>query len=216
MSAKKSRFFLIFAILPFLTSCSNVVCDVSDVQATVVFDYHDEDSLPDSRTCIFVKIDGDVSRTESIKIVNTENKYEWRVENPTLLQSKAGDWAGSANVRGEGENALPQGNYRLHYKNMAGEEAEMDFSVIYPAQFSEQQATDFPKALTDDSLTFSEKIAVYDKNGDLLFFGNIEKNTDSILKKFPDADFIRVCYEDNSKKYMCFMPPEYLEKKAEN
>ena len=199
----------IFFSAAFLCGCDSVVCDVSDVQATVVFDFRDSETQAQTRACVFVQTSGDVSRTDSILVQREDGDERWRVENPVLLSSSSGEWAGSANIRGEAGLAIPEGNYRIFYKNASGDEAEAEFSVWYPDGMENCTASDVLSRL--ESGSFSEKIAVYDRNLVLIFFGKLEKNdAASVLKKFPDGAFMRLCYQDNSKKYAVFMPPVSL------
>lgn len=201
--------FLLFMI--FFASCNNAVCDISDVQATVVFDFKSESEKAECRTCVFVQTQANAWRTAEITVFDLSSDYFWRVENPVLLSSKAGDWAGCTNLLGENGEALSCGDYRIFYKNASGEEAEEDFSISYPKEFLELSASDFPKAL--ESGSFSKKIAVYDENGSLIFFAPLENESKTaVSEKFVDGAFMRVCYVDNLKKYACFMPPVSLSK----
>ena len=95
----KTVVFLLFMI--FFAGCNNAVCDISDVQATVVFDFRADDEKPECRTCVFVQTQENAWKTAEITVFDLNSDYFWRVENPVLLSSKVGDWAGCTNLLGE-------------------------------------------------------------------------------------------------------------------
>ena len=195
-------------------SCSNVVYDVSDVSATMIFDYESENESPRCRLAVFVQTESEAARTQDIIVSSQNYPYKWIIDNPILLNNSADEWAGYTNLQTQNGEAMDSGRYLIEYKSLSGETSQAQFVISYPQKLKECGAIDFPDILAGEKYT--EKIAVYNANGDMIFFGKKDASVEdakSVKSRFPDADIMRLCYADNARRYACFMPSVELEEK---
>ena len=63
----------------FLFSCSNGDPSVSSSSYKLIYDFKDEDSLPDISLSVFVSVESDETRGESLRIVNEKSGLEWKL-----------------------------------------------------------------------------------------------------------------------------------------
>lgn len=219
------KVFTVLLIIGISFSCSNSVPDIENVTAITVFDFDTVISAPKVRFSVFVETSENVRRADSIcvsfleKTLSDENNvasgiypfYEWHVNSPELIEYSKKNFLGYSNFQ-----ELINGKYNFEYYNVDGKHCNADFSISYPEEFLSSTAEDFPDVIPD---SYSEKIAIYSVNGNLLYFGKKEsswKRVSAIKRKYPDGASFRICYASNSNNYVCFMPSESLENEAES
>ncbi len=201
----------LFICLFSFSSCSPVVCDIIDVSATMIFDYESEEGAPKSRLAVFVQTENEAARTQDIIVRSKTSEYKWIIDNPILLNNTSDEWAGYTNLQSRNGEAFESGTYRVEYRTLSGESAETQFSVWYPKELKECDAKDVLSVL--ESEKYVEKVAVYNANGDMIFYGKQDdsvKDENAVKIRFPDGEIMRLCYADNRRRYVCFMPPVEL------
>ncbi|MBQ8680512.1 MAG: hypothetical protein IJ530_12235 [Treponema sp.] len=209
-----SVFFCFIALFSFsLFSCAESEADVVSASATAVFDYSDSESLPSVRLAVFVQVTSDIQRADNFTISNTESGYTWSVAKPGIFTGLNKSYAYSLNLNVPEGDSFPTGEYMLLYKDAAGSEDSIRFSVNYDKELLSANSTACKKILSN----VTENVAVYDASGELLFMGKAKsswKNNDAILRDYKLARTKRICYVAPGNSIICMMPAEKL--KTEN
>lgn len=212
--------FFLYGILIFtlcvLFSCADASPELILASGSMVFDYEENDSLPDTRLAVFVQMESEVQRAETLVMESRSSGYCWRVTSPKLFRNGDKKWACYTNLQPPAKAKIPDGVYDFRYIDAAGEEAASSFIINYP----EQLLTTKAENVRDVLKSVTENIALYDKNNVLIFFGKSRNNwvsNASILRDFNAAVTKRRCLSANNNRVICLLPEESLleKKKAE-
>ncbi|MBQ6781694.1 MAG: hypothetical protein IJP62_10780 [Treponema sp.] len=199
---------LALAIFPFF-SCADSDPDIVTVSGTMVFDYADEESFPAGRLAIFVQTASEVQRVESIVATHKQTGYTWRVSSPVVFKSGDKQWTCYTNLQSPEQTHIPNGQYECTYIDAAGEEVTATFVVNYAEKLFETKSADIKNVLTSST----DSLALYDKNGVLLFFGKKKSNwrvNANILRDYSHAVMLRHCLSSANNRAVCLLPPESL------
>lgn len=202
-------FSFLFISLSFF-SCADNEADVVQASGTMIFDFKDNESLPDVRLAVFLQVTNDVQRTESFTISHEKSGYFWNVSNPGIFTGMNKKYAFSLNLTAPEGSEIPKGTYRVKYFDAAGKDDEISFSVNYDEKLLKSNAQNFRDTLTNSN----ENLALYDDSGELLFMGkakNTWKSNDAILKDYRVAKTKRLCYVTPGNAVICMMPEEKLQ-----
>lgn len=154
----------------FLCSCSDSEPDLSSATGTVIIDYQKENSNPEIRMAVFCMSKSDSRRSASFVVENLETKLQWRVYDPEIFKNGSSWWTGCSKLYPEENNEFPQGLYRFEYIDKAGNTSETKFLVSYKKEFLTMNAKQAGEKLSEGFDSFTEKIALYDKNDTLVYF----------------------------------------------
>lgn len=211
---KPKPFFLLFVFflsLAFLfCACSSSEPKIDAVSYSVVFDFADENTQPSVRLSVFVEAD-EIQRVENISVVHDETGLVWKIENPRKILAKdKKTWAGYTNLVAASGSKIPQGKYSVFYTQSSGEETDSSIYVSYPKDFEGKTAGAISSLLP---VGYSEKIALYNSDNDLLYFANKKsawQSNSDIKREYPQAVTKRQVFAPLTNSVVCMMPVEIL------
>ena len=215
MGSKLFLFLSSFAFLFFsLVSCSNDEPDVAQVSQVVVFDYGDDESVPEQRLAVFLSMESDVHYASKITVKNEAEGYEWLQGGVRKLQGVSDrDWAYCVNLVPPDGMFISQGSYTVVYEDSAEKEVSSTFNLFYQENLVDSRSGDFPQILT---CQFFRKVAIYSADDVLLYFGERKAEWDYdefIFQDFSNAATVRDVYVMNTDTVLCLMPPVDLHNK---
>ena len=203
--------FFIFYILIFsFISCSQNVPEITHVDYSVVFSYHDEESKPDVRLSLFVKNLNDVRRCERIKVHSVSSDYIWNTDNIKNISYGDSSWSGNVNFVVPELEKIPSGRYEISYINSDESNDDFYLDLIYDQSLYEKKLSDIPEYMSDKAVL---NVAIYNSDGVLLFFGEKSENLDSggdILNSYNNAVSYQDVWITNDKTVICILPEKKL------
>lgn len=197
---------LTVVLCAFLFACSSSEAKVLSVTGTTIFEYEDEKSSPALRFSVFVHIENEAQRTESLKIVHRATKYTWYVSNPVIFTNSNKNYAGYSNLKSPGPDAVLTGTYDVFYYDAAGNEAKTSFSVSYKKELIDSPCTEI-RNITKGIL--AENTILYDKNMNMLYYGakkSTWKADVNIMRDYNKAAYIRTCLATTSGSQLYLLP----------
>lgn len=181
--------------------------DATAVQAHLILDWEDEQSLPVERLSVFVETASNVRRLESFSVKTGD--YTWNVESPIFFQSGDRQWAGWPHLEPAPnlEKArFPMDNYQVECVDAAGKKDTASFSIATNAALLDANAGQV------EGMIFSsqKRVAVYSSSNELLYF-DIRKNNwisdEAIFSGVKDSSYYRdVIMTGNT---LCFLPKKF-------
>lgn len=199
---------LSLAVSLFFFSCANSVPSMSSATAFLVCDFKRADLEKDLRLAVFAETENDVRRTDSIKITNDADGLEWLVTQPVFIKNaRQSQWTGYTQLVYPDGKRIPPGIYRILYTDATGKTDEITFSVNFSDKIYTAKISDFPQIFENN---FSEKIAAFDENENLVFYNVKDANwqTDKdIFAALTNAAYIRKCYISTNSSVICVLPP---------
>lgn len=216
MRKKNSAYKILFSLFVFLTalfllSCTQSLPEIRYSNLTVIFDYRDNDSLPDSRLSVFVESISDVRRYESINIVNNQNGFTWDVSQLIRVRSAEKMYAGNTNLKVPAGEMIPTGEYKIVYANADLEEVVSKGKLEYDSVFYETKASDIPDLMTQKKgLRY---ITIYDKSDKMIYYG--ERNAQlsdnrKIWNRYSNASYFHEIWILPDKSVICRMPKQMV------
>lgn len=188
-------------------SCSQNTPELSATDYSVIFDYENEESLPSARLCIFASSASDVRRYEKIKIKSLETGYCWEADNLVRLESDDVQWAGYTNLAAPENEELPTGQYEITYQNADEKECTVTLDVRYDVELYEVLLSGLADYMAEKKGI--EKIAVYDKEHILIYFGDRTeefKTTRDIWNRYREAEYYQVIWYLRNGTIICIEP----------
>ncbi len=186
------RLFILCILLFFCFSCEDSNPTLGTVRHMVLYDYNDNRLVPLEKLAIYVELQADPMRIESLSIESLDTGYVWIIDNPQYVNSNDNDndkvWIGSSNILPSRQFLLPRGSYIARYTDVAQRNAEIAFSIDTLVTASDIQEDEYTR----------KNIAIYDDNDNLLYFGSsVSLDSDEeILEKFNSASFTRTILMD--------------------
>ena len=204
-----SLFYVIVSalIIIFVTSCSQVTPELSFSDYSVIFDYHDETTLPDARFSLFMASESDVRRYERIKIKSLETGYIWDTKDIAITESENMQWAGCTNLVAPEDEHFPEGRYEITYYNADEKEYTIILDIVYDSEFYDTPFADIPDLMQKKKGL--EKIVIFNKEKIVLYFGEMSDNfrtTRGIWNVFPNADSYQMMWYTPDGKVICIGP----------
>lgn len=188
-------------------SCSSNVPEIRSASASIIFEYANEDALPTSRFSVFVEAESDPRRFDSMKVESVSKDFEWETDDLDKIDGKNGKYAGYTNfVMPKGEK-IPNGRYKVIYVNADEEEVEAEFYLDYNTKYYELKASQVADYMKNHNGI--NKIALYDENKIMLFFGERTdeyKTTRDIWYKFRDAQEFQDIWTSPNSSVICILP----------
>ncbi len=194
----------------FFTACSQSDPSVLSVTGSVVFDFADDESAPDTRLSLFVQTDTASQRADHITAVHTESGLTWQIPEPRLIAGSDKNWAGYTNLRPAPGDVIKNGSYSCLYVDAAGNEASTVVTVAYPEELLTATALTARDCI---KTAVTEYIALYTETDDLLFFNKRRsswKSNADIAKDYRNAYTMRRCLVTANNGVVCLLPPEAL------
>lgn len=206
----KSRTILFLSFIAFIglfISCSQNTPEISTTDYSVIFDYEGEDAIPSARLAIFASSASDVRRYERIRITSLDTGFCWEADNLARLESEEVQWAGCTNLVAPENEQLPTGQYEITYFNADEKECTVNMDVKYDVGLYEVLLSGLAEYMADKKGI--EKIAVYNKEHILIYFGNKTEElqtTRDIWNKYRDAEYYQVIWYTNDGTVICIEP----------
>ncbi len=195
------------AIIMLFASCSQNTPEITSTDYSVIFDYTNDETLPEARLSIFASSESDVRRYQRIKITSLEAGYTWDTENITMLEAEDVQWAGCTNIVAPAEEKLPVGKYEVTYFNADEKEYTLTLDVKYDLEFYEVLLPALPEVMSKKRGI--EKIAIYDKEHILIYFGDRTEqflSTRDIWNQFRDASTYQIIWYTSNGNVICIAP----------
>ena len=213
-NCKPTLLFLLLALALFCAaSCSEDPIDAASVQANLILDWEDDQSLPSERLSVFIELSSNVRRVESFTVASGE--YSWNVDSPILFESGGRQWAGWPHLEPppakNGQRPLfPLGNYEVECVDAAGKKDKATFSIIINAALLDANASQVEGLIHAPQ----KRVAVYSDSGELLYFDSAKSNWlggATIFNGVKDSSYYRDTIASGSA--LCFMPKKYKDNK---
>lgn len=207
----------VFVFSGFFTSCSQNTPELSQSDYSIIFDYSDEDTLPEARLSLFMASVSDVRRYERIRITSLDTGYIWDTQDICRIQSDNLQWAGCTNIVAPEKEKLPVGKYEITYFNADEKEASITLEIIYDTDFYDILFSALPDVMAEKKGI--EKIAIYDKDKILLYFGDREERlntTRGIWNLYRDADTYQIIWYSIDGTVICIGPEKSVTPEEEN
>ncbi len=195
-------------ILFILSSCSQNMPEIKNVNTAVILEYHDMNSLPSYRLSIFVDSSSDVHRSSHIEILSKNTGYKWECDSPVKIAGRnSRQWAGYTNFAVPDGSEIPAGMYDIKYMNADGESTESYFYISYDAECLSMKASETIEAM--NSKGCRTNIALFDKDGILLYYGEQTpefRDEASFLRNYSTAASYKKVLLASSSSLVCILP----------
>ena len=204
------------AVLSLLCACADSEPDITSVAGTVIFDFVADDEPPSSRLAFFMQTGSEVQRADAVEAVHREQGLRWRVDEPRLIAGSDKQWAGYTNLQPASGDKILNGAYDCFYYDAAGNEDTSSFTVSYPEALLTATAATAKDCI---KTTVSEYIALYNEDGELMFFNKRRsswRTNGDIMKDYRNAFTLRRCLVAQSNGIICLLPTESLKTPAES
>lgn len=195
----------VFAV--FFISCSQNTPELTATDYSVIFDYEKDDSLPSARLAVFASSGSDVKRYEKIRITSLETGYSWEADNLVKLESDDVQWAGYTNLVAPENEELPTGQYEITYQNADEKECSLTLDIRYDVELYEVLLSGLADYMAEKNGI--EKIAVYDKEHILIYFGDRAeefRTTRDIWNRYREAEYYQVIWYLRNGTIICIEP----------
>lgn len=202
-------FFL--SLLIVFSGCSNNVTAVQKTDLNLIFDYSVTPDEPQIRMSVFLQPSQNSKRAKSIRIKSPDDSYEWEATDLINFQEYDNFFSGFTNFCLPEGLKFPQGVYNITYTEADQSENKISASLYVSEDFYKLKAADFNNSVIDK--TFNQKLAVYDENSNLLYYGENNSdfnNTAGILKKYKKAESKQIIWTANDNSIIALMPLQKL------
>lgn len=210
----------------FLVGCSNTTPSLTSIVAVVIYDYKDKNHKPQQQLSVFVQSSVDTARIMDLTVIHPDLNIQWEITSPMILSNGSKTMSGSAHLMPPYFSPIPQGQYSVNYRDLAGKTAAGTFSLNYKEidtiPFDEPvfsfQKEDGNSEVSSDSDSNSvekpvKKIALYseiDGQGQVLFFDKPRdewENYDNVKESYDKAKSLRICLDYPSSQVRYILPP---------
>ena len=195
------------ALLVLFMSCSQNLPEVNTSEYSVIFDYTDDETPPSARLSIFSSSGSDVRRYQRIMVTSLETGYCWDTQLLSKLEEDDAQWTGCTNLVAPKDEKLPSGTYEVTYFNADEKEYKLTLDVRYDSEFYDVLLPALPEFMAKKRGV--EKIAVYDKEHILIYFGDRTEElmtTRDIWNKYRDAETYQVIWYAAGGSVICIAP----------
>ncbi len=214
---RKIRFLFYVLVMGIFISCSQNTPELSTTDYSIVFDYENEETLPTARLTIFASSASDVRRYEKIKITSLETGFCWEADNLVRLEADEVQWAGYTNLVAPENEQLPTGQYEITYQNADEKECTVTLDIRYDVGLYEVLLSGLADYMAGKRGI--EKIAVYDKEHILIYFGDRTeefKTTRDIWNKYREAQYYQVIWYTRDGIVICIEPEKPVTPEADD
>ena len=198
-------------------SCSQNLPEAYSTDYSVIFDYSDEASAPEARLSVFSASSSDVRRYQKIQITSLETGYIWETDYLVQMQSDDTQWIGCTNLAAPEDEKLPVGTYEIVFYNADEKQCKLRLEVNYDAAFYDVLLPALPQLMKEKHGI--EKIAVYDKDHILIYFGERTKEfqtTRDIWNRYRDASTYQIIWYTQDGSVICITPEKEVTPEAES
>ena len=207
---------LFAALLVLFMSCSQNLPEVTSSEYSIIFDYTDDETPPEARLTVFSSSSSDVRRYQRIMVTSLETGWEWDTDVISKLAAEDTQWAGCTNLIAPEDETLPTGIYEITYYNADEKEYTLTLDVQYNLDFYDVLLPALPEFMAAQNGI--EKIAVYDKEHILIYFGDRTsefRTTRDIWNKYRDAETYQIIWYTISGNVICITPEKPVTPESE-
>lgn len=204
---KFSSFIFSISVIFLLISCNQNLPEVRYASACVVFDYSENQEIPDTRFGIYVETQSNVRRVQKITAANEKSQFSWECYKPILIQSGNTQWACGTDFCVPSGEKIPKGKYSLVFEDSNSEETSTYFSINYDEDFYNKKAEEIPGFMNKKNGTKS--ILIFDKQNQLLYYGprTPDLNDDrAIWNRYRNAGSYKEVWSTQDQSVACIMP----------
>lgn len=199
---------VLFGLLIILfISCSQVSPEINEVNYSVIFEYLDNENLPEARLCVFTENESDVRRCERMIVNSLESGYIWDFDDLTFAEDENLQWCGSTNLVVPDNKMIPSGNYKVTIVHADEKENCVMMTVDYDSEFynltSEQVEAEMKK---NNGIKY---VVIYNKEDTIIYYGErtAELNTNrDIWNMYRDAVYFNDIWFTPGQFLICIMP----------
>ena len=210
---KKSIFIslsVLFLLQIFMAvGCSQVTPELSEANYSIVFEYADEETFPDSRLSLFMESNTDISRYDRIKIKALENNYIWDFKDFSKIEYSDHKWAGATNLVVPENEMIPSGVYEVTYFNADEKETTVFVTIAYDNSIYDLTAEELVEKMQQNGA--SKKIAIYDDKDVLIYYGdkyNEYETARGIWNNYRQASYYYDIWCTSGNYEICIMPQQ--------
>ena len=201
--------FLFFLLNFLFSSCKQVSPEIRAVFSCVIFEYSDNEKLPEARVSVYMDSISDIRRVDSIEFNSLTSDYKWKIESEEiqLISNSNKQWAGNSNLYMPYKYQFPTGQYEIIYTNADGKFLKSKVNLKYESVFYEKFADEIPSFM--ESKKGKKQIAIFDKENKMIYFGEQDeelKNNRAIWLKYKDAAFYKEIWTLSDNSVMCILP----------
>lgn len=206
-------------LLILISSCSQVTPEIISPEYSVIFEYEDEKSNPKARMSIFAESLTEPNRYDRIKVYCENGGYIWDFDEIAMFSNQKRSWAGNTNLVMPQNQVFPSGKYELTFYNADEKDTSVVVNVNYDSSFYKLTSSESENLLKNKNAV--TKIAVYDKNRTMIYFGEKTssfKSSTEIWNTFSNAKYYQDIIITPENNVMCIMPEKEvsLETQQEN
>lgn len=206
---KNFLYLIISSIILLFVGCTQTLPEIRQANASIIFDYKDDDTFPDSRLSVFVQSNSNINRYETMKVASAEPEFLWESSDLARLSFSKKNFVGYTNFVLPAGIKLPLGNYSVIYENADEEQAELSFNIDYDLSLYETKSTDVENKIKEKQPR--KKIEVFDAEKTLIYFGDYTfSSKEEIKRKLHDASTFRMIFIASNGNLICIMPVEKL------
>lgn len=197
----------ITSLFLFAISCSQNTPEMRNVSYSVIYDYEDGETNPDARLSLFIESESDVRRYERIVVKSNNQGYIWDIDDIKKVQLDNIQYAGVTNLKVPENEIIPSGTYVIKCINADEKETELNVTINYDDVFYELKESEVAEKMREKN--GFKKIAIYDKDNIMIYFGvrtkDMQSNRD-IWNFYRNAAYYQDiwCIPDNT--IMCILP----------
>lgn len=204
---RRLAFFVSSFLVILFASCSQVAPDVLAATSTMIYEYDDEESLPQERLCVFVEASSDTRRCDTLEVICHSNDYHWSTDEIVLYEKGQKYWAGYTNFVMPEQESFSEGLYTVIYTDAAENEQSEKFYVSKNRSIEEMKSQALLDVIKDYG--FAQNWAVYDEDDKLVFYGPRKENLytiENVWKKYQNASYVRSVFVKTDKTIIVLLP----------
>jgi hypothetical protein len=198
-------------LLCVLASCTDSVPALFDARLLPVFDFASDTARSVLYVHVLAQPASSLDLADSLKLTHSETGFAWNIDAPITLQGSGGVWLASPRLAPQDRTqGFAPGAYRIAYMDTAGRVAERSLDLAFPAALKTASAKTAASALPGET---AAKIAIYDQDGNLLYFGDRAQTLSAdgqILQRYSAAFSYRECLIPQDNSLAVLLPLVYL------
>jgi hypothetical protein len=182
-----TRSLLLLPLLLALAACSDSVPALAEVRIMPVFEFADDSSNPRMFASLLVRPTSDVERIQTLTLVQPSTGYQWLITSPATMTMRDGTWVTGPRLASEDPTGFVEGDYEVIYTDSSDRVARLPLTLKYASGYLTTTTATFMQLMPRNAVT---KIAVYDAEGQLIYFGPRSDDmgdNDAVKRKFPDV-----------------------------
>lgn len=185
-----------------LVSCAQNIPEVVRSEGTLIFEYADEESMPEVRLAVYTETSSDPRRTSSVEVLCLENGFQWESDRIVIYESGDQSFAGVQNLYMPQDRPFAGGEYQVVYKTLTEEKDQNRFYLSAHYDVYSMTVSEAEQYMRERN--GRKKLMIFDEEGHVLFYGEPSDFPDP-LNSFPETASYRYVWTC-SGNLMCLLP----------